>query len=82
MRTIVAITGHAHRIRTIAATGFHCQEFRVTGDLTFEGITYEAAQDNTDVFVAAVADLCGVAASAVTVEISRPAAVASRRESW
>ena len=49
---------------------FHCPEFRVTGDLTFEGITYEAAQDNTDVFVAAVADLCGVAASAVTVEIS------------
>ena len=41
-----------------------------TGDLTFEGMTYEAAQDNTDVFVAAVADLCGVAASAVTVEIS------------
>ena len=34
-------------------------------------MTYEAAQDNTDVFVAAVADLCGVAASAVTVEISR-----------
>ena len=44
--------------------------FLVTGDLTFEGMTYEAAQDNTDVFVAAVADLCGVAASAVTVEIS------------
>merc|ERR1719263_644796 len=33
-------------------------------------MTYEAARDNTDVFVAAVADLCGVAASAVTVEIS------------
>ena len=49
---------------------FHCPEFLVTGDLTFEGITYEAAQDNTEVFVAAVADLCGVAASAVTVEIS------------
>ena len=44
--------------------------FLVTGDLTFEGMTYEAARDNTDVFVAAVADLCGVAASAVTVEIS------------
>merc|ERR1719399_1079674 len=44
--------------------------FLVTGDLTFEGMTYEAARENTDVFVAAVADLCGVAASAVTVEIS------------
>jgi len=45
--------------------------FLVTGDLTFEGMTYEAAQDNTDVFVAAVADLCGVAEDTVTVEISR-----------
>ncbi|CAH0367571.1 unnamed protein product [Pelagomonas calceolata] len=45
--------------------------FLVTGDLTFEGMTYEAALDNTNVFLAAVADLCGVAASAVTVEISR-----------
>jgi len=45
--------------------------FLVTGDLTFEGMTYEAARDNTDVFVAAVADLCGVAEDTVTVEISR-----------
>ena len=46
-------------------------EFVVTGDLTFDGITYETALASVDVFVAAVADLCGVDESVVTVEISQ-----------
>ena len=43
----------------------------MTGDLTFDGITYETALASVDVFVAAVADLCGVDASLVSVEISQ-----------
>ena len=46
-------------------------EFIVTGDLTFDGITYETALASVDVFVAAVADLCGVDASLVSVDISQ-----------
>ena len=45
--------------------------FVVSGDLTFDGITYETALASVDVFVAAVADLCGVDASLVSVDISQ-----------
>ena len=46
-------------------------EFIVTGDLTFDGITYETALTSTNVFVAAVATLYEVDESLVTVEISQ-----------
>ena len=46
-------------------------EFVVTGDLTFDGITYETALASVDVFVAAVALLCEVDESAVSVVISQ-----------
>ena len=45
--------------------------FVVSGDLTFDGITYETALASVDVFVAAVADLCDVDASLVSVDISQ-----------
>ena len=45
--------------------------FVVTGDLAFDGITYETALASVDVFVAAVALLCEVAESAVSVVISQ-----------
>ena len=45
--------------------------FVVSGDLAFDGITYETALASVDVFVAAVADLCGVDASLVSVDISQ-----------
>ena len=54
----------------LAVSADSSSPFVVTGDLTFEGITHETALANEAVFVAAVADLCGVDASAVSVEIS------------
>ena len=45
--------------------------FVVTGDLAFDGITYETALASVDVFVAAVALLCEVDESAVSVVISQ-----------
>ena len=41
--------------------------FVVSGELYFEGITCEYVESNVDVFVAAIADLCGVDAAAVSV---------------
>ena len=41
--------------------------FSVSGELYFEGITCEYVESNVDVFVAAIADLCGVDAAAVSV---------------
>ena len=43
----------------------------MTGDLTFDGITYETALASVDVFVAAVAALYEVDESLVTVDISQ-----------
>ena len=54
----------------LAVSADSSSPFVVTGDLTFEGITHETALANEAVFVAAVADLCGVDASAVSLEIS------------
>ena len=45
--------------------------FVVSGDLAFDGITYETALASVDVFVAAVALLCEVDESAVSVVISQ-----------
>jgi len=45
--------------------------FVVSGDLAFDGITYETALASVDVFVAAVATLYEVDESLVTVEISQ-----------
>ena len=49
--------------------------FVVSGELFFEGITCQYVEDNEDVFVAAIADLCGVDAAAVSIDC----AVATRR---
>ena len=45
--------------------------FVVTGDLTFDGITYETALASVDVFVAAVAD----AASSERINVTLPRGV-------
>jgi hypothetical protein len=42
--------------------------FSVSGELYFEGLTCEYVEDNEDVFVAAIADLCGVDAAGVSIE--------------
>merc|ERR1719359_1864010 len=41
--------------------------FSVSGELYFEGLTCQYVEDNEDVFVAAIADLCGVDAAGVSV---------------
>jgi len=42
--------------------------FSVSGELYFEGLTCQYVEDNEDVFVAAIADLCGVDAAGVSIE--------------
>ena len=49
--------------------------FVVRGELYFAGLTCQYVEDNEDVFVAAIADLCGVDAAAVSIDC----AVAARR---
>ena len=51
--------------------------FSVSGELYFEELRCRDAEDNEDVFKAAIADLCGVDAAGVSMRM--PSAMAMRR---
>uniref|UniRef100_A0A7S4EAV5 Protein kinase domain-containing protein n=1 Tax=Pelagomonas calceolata TaxID=35677 RepID=A0A7S4EAV5_9STRA len=67
----VSLCAEPRRRRLLFANHVVNSAYVVTGDLAFDGITYETALASVDVFVAAVASLCGVDESAVSVVISQ-----------
>ena len=66
-----SLCAEPRRRRLLFANHVVNSAYVVTGDLAFDGITYETALASVDVFVAAVASLCGVDESAVSVVISQ-----------